>query len=521
MDNVGRNRGGLSGNNPTRSTLEYLLTGINKRPVMGYRNSIVKVKHGNKLLRRLKLQMSYADQRLYSSRQFAEGSNKYEEFFCYNADDEAEEPEAEGEEESNERKEIPHSSVFQNVSLNIADYVSQRHLGNLQVKQPSTLQPKIMEDSFNSESDFSVKHLLTNGILQEKPIKVENLNKVFCSQWLSDKQVILGTKCNKLIVLDVNSKHMTHIPSLNSSARSLPPDTQCGIHAIQINPSRTLLATGGKNPNDVAVYKLPTMDPVCVGEMAHQDWVFGISWIDEEHFVSGSRDTSLALWKVPDFAFLSPTNNNSLINTTKASVSSSLDHSYIRVPSHSFISAVSRKECKSAQKVRDVVFNRRLNELACVSLNGYIHIWNMDSERFSQKFSRKLPFCLENVCLAVHEDYGLYAVGSKSHTTLMDCRTIQCVKKIPSKYSGFGIRSANFYSTLLSIGTGQGTIMFYDLRAGKYLETHNNSARSATLKSSTGWTYPDEEIIMDVFRQRYTPAIYTHCIDMSVNALIL
>ena len=69
--------------------------------------------------------------------------------------------------------------------------------------------------------------------------------------------------------MDVNTKHMTTIPSLESSPRSLPPDTQCGIHAIQINPSRTLLATGGKNPNDVAVYKLPTMDPVCVGEVVN------------------------------------------------------------------------------------------------------------------------------------------------------------------------------------------------------------------------------------------------------------
>jgi len=70
------------------------------------------------------------------------------------------------------------------------------------------------------------------------------------------------------MVLDVNSKHMTQIPSLPSSARSLPPDQACGIHAIQINPSRTMLATGGKNVNDLAVYKLPTFDPVCVGEVS-------------------------------------------------------------------------------------------------------------------------------------------------------------------------------------------------------------------------------------------------------------
>ena len=64
---------------------------------------------------------------------------------------------------------------------------------------------------------------------------------------------------------DVNTRHFEQIPSLNSN--SAPPETECGIHAIEINPSRTLLATGAKNANDVAVYQLPTLDPICVGEV--------------------------------------------------------------------------------------------------------------------------------------------------------------------------------------------------------------------------------------------------------------
>ena len=71
----------------------------------------------------------------------------------------------------------------------------------------------------------------------------------------------------QLEVLDLNTGNMDHIPSLKSSNNSVPASCPCGIHSIAINPSKTLLATGAENTNDLAVYKLPTFDPVCVGEV--------------------------------------------------------------------------------------------------------------------------------------------------------------------------------------------------------------------------------------------------------------
>ena len=73
-----------------------------------------------------------------------------------------------------------------------------------------------------------------------------NMDKIFCSKWLSHRQVVFGTKCNKLMVFDVNTRQMDQIPSLSSSENSSPPEAECGIHAIEINPSKTLLATGGR-----------------------------------------------------------------------------------------------------------------------------------------------------------------------------------------------------------------------------------------------------------------------------------
>lgn len=113
-----------------------------------------------------------------------------------------------------------------------------------------------------------------------------------------------------------------------------------------------------------------------------------------------------------------------------------------------------------------------------------MHLFN--AETFSQKMSRKLPNCQENVCIACQEN-GLYAVGCRSYTLLLDPRTLQAVKKIASRYNGCGIRSASFQQNILTIGTGLGMLMFYDVRAGKYLESSINTSRTVVLKASKGY----------------------------------
>lgn len=346
-------------------------------------------------------------------------------------------------------------------------------------------------------SEYGTRHMLSNNMLKEYPVTLTNMNKVFCSQWLSHRQIVFGTKCNKLLVLDVSTRHLDHIPSLQSSENSHPPEQECGIHSIEINPSGTLLATGAKNSNDMAVYRLPTMDPVCVGEGAHSDWIFDQTWLDDQFLVSGSRDGSIALWRITD----------ELIEQI----------SEAEIPCHKTIKPLLKKPCKQADRVRSLCYNQRAQEIAVVSLNGYIHCWN--ALKMKQVMSKKLPHTLENVCMATDDECQMYAVGSKANTDLLDSRTLQAVRKIPSRNSGCGIRSVSFKGNILTIGTGVGLMLFWDLRACKFLESTMNSNRAVSLKASRGWVQRDDQFMGAFQNQKYQPAIYTHCYDQSGTRL--
>ncbi|XP_058057838.1 DDB1- and CUL4-associated factor 12 homolog isoform X1 [Anopheles bellator] len=446
-------------------------------------------------------------------------------------------------EDSDSEEETPcQQNQVLNTSYNFVDYIRSRESD--------------LRESRSIDPAYASRHILTHDMFKETPISLGNINKVFCSQWLSNRQVVFGTKCNKLMVYDVNMRRVDAIPTLpNRNGGS--PDTQSGIHACQINPSHSLLATGARHSADIAIYRLPTLDPLCIGENAHTDWVFDMCWLDDQFLVSGSRDTKLALWRVNEDLMDFPetkgcadnnitssasstsgasssstsstttsstsnvggsnSNSNGVGSEQEAAESGEADEQEQDVPRYAHISPVSVKDCRGAQKIRAVCFNREYRELALLSLNGYLHLFN--AETFSQKLSRKLPNCQENVCIACQPN-GLYAVGCRSYTLLLDPRTLQAVKKIASRYSGCGIRSASFQGNILTIGTGMGMLMFYDIRAGKYLESCINSSRTVVLKASRGYVaqFPEEEI--DGFQQlKYTPAIYTHCYDSSGTRL--
>lgn len=126
---------------------------------------------------------------------------------------------------------------------------------------------------------------------------------------------------------------MDAIPTLSNN-RANHPEVQGGLHAIEINPSRSFLATGARNSADIAVYRLPTLDPVCVGENGHRDLIMGMCWLDDQFLVSGSKDSRLALWRI----------NEDLMDFP--------DGGKEACPTFATINPLCVKDCRTAQRVR-------------------------------------------------------------------------------------------------------------------------------------------------------------------------
>lgn len=107
-------------------------------------------------------------------------------------------------------------------------------------------------------------------------------------------------------------------------------------------------------------------------------------WLDDQFIVSGSKDAKMALWRI----------NEDQCDTDEENTET--------CPSYAHVSPLVVKECRSAQKVssdvkyfvgsftlfsvfvqiRSLCFNKEYKEIAVISLNGYIHLFN--AETFSQ-----------------------------------------------------------------------------------------------------------------------------------------
>ena len=281
-----------------------------------------------------------------------------------------------------------------------------------------------------------------------------------------------------------------------SEINGILPKTK-GIYGICINLSRTLLASGSKNNNHVAVYRLPSFEPVAVLQ-GHTDLVFSLAWASETTLVSGSRDGSVRIWDLSTEIFM-PFDACCIPTVIQA---------------ESEISCVLLHKAK----VRSLEFNNRTDKL--FSLAGDLtKIWDVNNRLNIATY--KLTEGSEAVCTSNDTEKNLFAVGSQNMITLIDPRiSTGVVHEIDSVDCGFGVRSIAWNKNLLTIGGGAGKISFYDLRTQQYLDVDSKVIMSGSHEDLTelkgsyrqvgkGWLNQDDTFRNYFLNHTISNAIYT------------
>jgi len=80
--------------------------------------------------------------------------------------------------------------------------------------------------------------------------------------------------------------------------------------------------------------------------------------LDDEFFVSVSKDNMVAMWQIQDHNETDSDFGRPIVKDVNSTVA---------------------KKCKAAKKLRSVTFNKSLKEIITLSLNGYVHTWDVES----------------------------------------------------------------------------------------------------------------------------------------------
>ncbi|KAJ3163181.1 DDB1- and CUL4-associated factor 12 [Geranomyces michiganensis] len=365
---------------------------------------------------------------------------------------------------------------------------------------------------------------------------LDGADKIFAAVWLNDNQVVLGTKCNRMCVLTIDTGRKVWIPLVGANDDVAPTYLDIptpggdaltnaqdadlvdqypvlatvlerrraaytrthgtGVRCLAINRAQTLLAVGaGKPLGDIQIYSIPTFTPTAILR-GHQDMVFSLIWVNDSLLVSGARDTTVRTWDLTRFA--SPPSPRPPRHITDRRRSSDM------FPPLPILTPTSTKR-EHREKVRDMQYSSATLSLATLSADGFVKVW--DAQQMRVGAAIPLRYTEETCCLAmadpekassVSSTTPLYAVGSAYKVSVLDSRARETVLTFDSLDEGWGVRSLLFEDSVISIGGGKGRISFYDLRMPGYISWEssllsNHNERYLT----TGAGYLERDNVID------------------------
>ncbi|MES1904281.1 MAG: DDB1- and CUL4-associated factor 12 [Paramarteilia canceri] len=356
-----------------------------------------------------------------------------------------------------------------------------------------------------------------------------SVNKIFSSVWISNDIALLGTKCNRIFILNFEKRNNQlkneNICSINIHtfekdrnkdildfidydlyANGSEPN---GVRAMEFNKNTNLLAVS-HDDHCLSIYNpinrsylertnKKNLELISTSESGHSDVIFDIKWLNDTYLVSGSRDSTLTFWNVAEDE--QPSNYD------------------LDLVAHTSISS------PNIDKVRSIAVKPSKEKFVTTSLNSIICLW----DSFNQKTIHSVKFksLREMTCSSYVSQSDSYAVGCCGSILQVDFRAGDHTNEIIFEDSNcgnacinlnkklicLGARSIELEENILSIGTTDGYISFFDLRNEKFIK--DNGESSLKLGCSNSFFNNDElsEIVemegwnINEFMKN---AIYTH-----------
>ncbi|KAL1917804.1 uncharacterized protein VTP21DRAFT_3638 [Calcarisporiella thermophila] len=306
------------------------------------------------------------------------------------------------------------------------------------------------------------------ALLREHELELSDMDKIFSGVWLSDHEVVLGSKCNTLLHYDINSGRRVQIPTIGeitgTATRELPAPLDFGIRSLAINPSGTRLLIAGGKPFRLTVYELPSFKPVAIFD-GHADMIFTAAWLSDESFATGSRDGSLRFWSLSQLS------------------QHTLQLPILDAEVDTYTSILTRHETNG--KVRSVLYSGAADQVAALSTRGLLKFW--DARRGDLASFVALSDARELVATAADPSQRLFAVGSQAQVAFVDSRMRSEVHTAPSLDEEWGVRSLAFSEHVVAVAGGLGRISFYDLRARAYVDLAGSSIRGDCPQQTKEW----------------------------------